>query len=87
MVLDYRELNENTIGDSYPLPNIIVYYVPRHTMKVIAWRATKPRRSRGAISPASIVVSLAISRIVCIGTYSILCDFGADTSFYAYTRI
>ena len=43
----------------------------------------KPRRSRGAISPASIVTSLAISRIVCIGTYSILCDFGADTSFYA----
>ena len=44
-------------------------------------------RSRGAISPASIVASLVISRIVCIGTYSILCDFGADTSFYAYTRI
>ena len=48
---------------------------------------TKPRRSWGAISPASIIASLAISRIVCIGTYSILCDFGADTSFYAYTRI
>ena len=47
----------------------------------------KPRQSRGAISPASIVASLVISRIVCIGTYSILCDFGADTSFYAYTRI
>ena len=44
-------------------------------------------RSRGVISPASIVASLAISRIVCISTYSILCDFGADTSFYAYTRI
>ena len=44
-------------------------------------------RSRGAISPASIVASLVISRIVCIGTYSILCDFGAYTSFYAYTRI
>ena len=42
-------------------------------------------RSRGTISPASIVASLAISRIVCIGTYSILCDFGA--SFYAYTGI
>ena len=40
-----------------------------------------------AISPASILASLAISRIVCIGTYSILCDFGADTSFYAYTGI
>ena len=24
---------------------------------------------------------------VCIGAYSILCDFGAYTSFYAYTRI
>ena len=48
---------------------------------------TKPRRSRGAISPASIVASLVISRIVCIDTYSILCDFGADTSFYAETRI
>ena len=47
----------------------------------------KPRRSRGAISPASIVASLAISRIVCIATYSILCDFGADTSFYAYSGI
>ena len=48
---------------------------------------SKSRRSRGAISPASIVASLVISRIVCIGAYSILCDFGADTSFYAYTRI
>ena len=48
---------------------------------------TNPKQSRGAISPASIVASLAISRIVCIGTYSILCDFEADTSFYAYTRI
>ena len=28
-----------------------------------------------------------ISRIVCISTYSILCDFGADTSFYAYIGI
>ena len=44
-------------------------------------------RSRGAISPASIVASLLISRIVCIGTYSILFDFGAYTSFYAYTHI
>ena len=40
-------------------------------------------RSRGAISPASLV----ISRIVYIGMYYILCDFGAYTSFYAYTRI
>ena len=31
--------------------------------------------------------SLGIARIVCIGTYSILCDFGAYTSFYAYTGI
>ena len=28
-----------------------------------------------------------ITRIVCIGAYSILCDFGAFTSFSAYTRI
>ena len=48
---------------------------------------TKPKRSRGAIRPASIVASLVISRIVCIGTYSILCDFGAYKSFYPYTRI
>ena len=45
------------------------------------WRFIKHSKS------ASIVVSLVISRIVCIGTYSILCDFGAYTSFYAYTRI
>ena len=44
-------------------------------------------RSRGAISPASIVASLVISRIVCIGTYSISRDFGAYTSFYAYWNI
>ena len=68
---------------------LIVYYVPRRTMRVIAWRATMLAgdRSRGAISSASIVASLVISRIVCIGTYSILCDFGAYTTFYAYTRI
>ena len=67
----------------------IVYYVPRRTMRLIARRATMlvGDRSRGAMSPASIVASLVISRIVCIGTYSILCDFGADTSFYAYTRV
>ena len=47
----------------------------------------KPRRIRGAISPASMVASLVISRIVCIGTYSILCDFGAYTGFHAYNRI
>ena len=41
------------------------------------------RSNRGAISPASIVASLVIFRIVCIGTYSILCDFGAYTNFYA----
>ena len=28
-----------------------------------------------------------ITRIVCIGTYSTLCDYSAYTSFYAYTRI
>ena len=61
----------------------IVYYAPRRTMRVIAWRATilAGDRSRGAISPANIFASLIISRIVCIGTYSILCDFGTDTSF------
>ena len=60
----------------------IVYYVPRRRMRIIARRATMLAgdRSRGAISPASIVASLGITRIVCIGTYSILCDFGAYTS-------
>ena len=43
---------------------------------------TKLWRIWGAISPAIIVASLGISRIVGIGTYSILCDFGAYTSFY-----
>ena len=42
---------------------------------------TKPRRSQGAISPASIVMSLVISRIACIGTYSILCASAAETRF------
>ena len=36
-------------------------------------------QNRGAISPASIVASLAIYRIVCIGTYSILCVSAAET--------
>ena len=63
----------------------IVYYVPRRTMRIIARRATMLAgdRSRGAISPASIVASLVICRIVCIGTYSILCATGAQTHFYA----
>ena len=41
--------------------------MPRHTMRVIAWQAIMLAgdRSRGAISPASIVASLAISQIVC----------------------
>ena len=68
-------------------------------MRVIARRATmlagdrsqgvaetKPRRIRSAIRPARIIASLVISRIVCIGTYSILCDFGAYTSFYATVK-
>ena len=38
-------------------------------------------------STMRVVASLVISLIVCIGTYSILCDFGTDTSFYGYTRI
>ena len=67
----------------------IVYYVPRRMMRVITRRATMLAgdRKRGAISPASIVASFVISRIMCIGMYSILYDFGAYTSFYAYTRI
>ena len=86
---------------SFLLPiEAIVYHVPRRTMRVIARQASmlagdrsrdvaeaKPRQSRGAISPASIVASLVIPPIVYIGTYSILCDFGAYTSFYPYTRI
>ena len=69
--------------------HLIVYYVARRIVRVITRWATMHAgdQSRGAISPASIVASLLISRIVCIGTYSILCDFGAFTSFYAYTRI
>ena len=31
--------------------------------------------------------SLVSTRIVCIGAYSILCDFSAFTNFSAYTRI
>ena len=47
-------------------------------MKVITRRATllAGDRSRGAISPARILSESRSSRIVCIGTYSILCDFG-----------
>ena len=76
-------------GGSKVVQLLIVYYVPRHIMRVSTRPATMLAgdRSRGAISPASIVASLVISRIVCIGTYSILCDFGVNTSFYAYTRI
>ena len=68
---------------------VIVYYVPRRIIRVITLQVIMLAgdRSRGTISPASIVASLIISRIVCIGMYSILCDFGAYTSFYAYTRI
>ena len=68
---------------------LIAYYVPRRIIRVITRRATMlvGDWSQGVISPASIVASLIITRIVCIGTYSILCDFGVYTSFYAYTRI
>ena len=54
-------------------------------MRVITLRATMLAgdRIRGATSPANIL----ITRIVCIGAYSILCDFGAFTNFSAYTRI
>ena len=49
------------------------------------------RQRRDEAEARSIVwafqASLVITRIVCIGTYSILCNFGAYTSFYAYTRI
>ena len=44
---------------------------------------TKPRRDQSCEH----FKRLVITRIVCIGTYSILCDFGAYTSFYAYTGI
>ena len=48
-------------------------------------------RSRDEAEARSVLrafwASLVITQIVCIGTYSILCDFGAYTSFYAYTRI
>ena len=45
------------------------------------------RRTDRASASISCEHCLVISRIVCIGTYSILFDFGAYTSFYAYTRI
>ena len=50
----------------------IVYYMPRRTMKVIAWRATMLAgdRSRGTISPVSIVASPAISWIIHSKLYS-----------------
>ena len=62
--------------------------MPRRSRGVVEVEA-QLRHSRGAISPASI---LSESRnypncVHCIGTYSILCDFGAYTSFYAYTWI
>ena len=68
---------------------LIVYYVPERIMIVITLRATMLAgdRGRGAISPASILSESRITRIVCIGAYSILCDFGAFTIFSAYTRI
>ena len=72
---------------------IIVYYVPRRIMRVFTRRATmlagdRSQEEAGARSVLrAFQASLVITRIVCIGTYSILCDFGAYTSFYAYTRI
>ena len=51
----------------------------------------KPKQSRDEAEARSVLrafqVTLVITRIVCIGTYSILCEFDAYTSFYAYTRI
>ena len=48
-------------------------------------------RTHGIVEARSVLrafsASLVITQIVYIGTYSILCDFGAYTSFYAYTRI
>ena len=52
---------------------------------------TKPRQSRNEAEARSVLrvlkESLIITRIVCIDAYSILCHFGAFTSFSAYTRI
>ena len=49
------------------------------------------RQSRNEAEARSVLrvfqASLVITRIVRIGTYFILCDFGAYMSFYAYTRI
>ena len=48
-------------------------------------------QSQGVVEARSVLrafwTSLVITRIVCIGTYSILYEFGAYRSFYAYTRI
>ena len=69
--------------------NIIVYYVPRRIMRVITRRATMLAgdRSRGTISPASILASLIITRIVCIGTYSILCASGVELVYPLQLRV
>ena len=80
---------------------VIVYYVLRSIMRVITLRATmpagdqsqgvaeaKPRRSRASISPASILSeSRNYPNCVHWHIFYTLCDFGAFTSFSAYTRI
>ena len=62
--------------------------MPRHSRGVAE---AKPRQSRDEAEARSVLqafqASLVITRIVCFGAYSILCDFGACTSFSAYTPI
>ena len=64
-----KNLRDVSVLFQHPLhswDSIIVYYVPRRTMRVIARPAKMLAgdRSRGAISPTSIVASLVISHIV-----------------------
>ena len=64
---------------------------PRHSRDVAE---AKPRRSRNKVETKPrrdqacehCRESRNFPNCV-ISTYSILCDFGSDTSFYAYTRI
>ena len=71
------------------LRKVIVYYVSRRIMRVITRWATMLAvdRSRGAISPASILSeSRNYPNCVHWHIFYFMC-FGAYTSFYAYTRI
>ena len=80
----------------YYVPRRIMRVITRRATMVAGDRSqgvaeAKPKQSRDEAEARSVLraflASLVITRIVCISTYSILCDFGAYKSFYAYTRI